>query len=51
MLNSFGGQPICSSSTHKVKGLGQIDESNVEGHLLFTAFLLQVAQGEQHVDG
>ena len=37
--------------TDKVECLGQIYEGNEEGHLLFAAFLLQLAQGENHVDG
>ena len=57
MFDSSNGQPIFSMSWNrpllqtKVEGLGQIDKGNVEGHLLFAAFLLQLAQGEKHVDG
>ena len=35
----------------KVKGLGQVNESNVEWLSLLTALLLELAQGEYHVDG
>ena len=34
---------------HKVKSLGEIDEGDVERHLLLTALLLQLSNGEDRV--
>ena len=34
---------------HKVKYLGEVDEGNVERHLLLTALLLELSNGEDHV--
>ena len=39
-----------ATPAHKVKILGKIDECDVEWHLLFTAFLLQLSNGENHID-
>ena len=39
-----------ATSAYKVKSLGKIDECDVEWHLLFTAFLLQLSNGENHID-
>ena len=35
--------------THKVKCLGEVDEGDVERHLLLTALLLELSNGEDHV--
>ena len=34
---------------HKVKCLGEVDEGDVERHLLLTALLLELLNGEDHV--
>ena len=34
---------------HKVKRLGDVDEGDVERHLLVTALLLKLSNGEYHV--
>ena len=36
-------------SADEVECLGQIDEGDVQGHLLFSALLLKLAEGEDHV--
>ena len=36
-------------SADQVKGLGEVDEGDVEGHLLFSALLLELAEREDHV--
>ena len=36
-------------SADEVEPLGQIDEGDVQGHLLFSALLLKLAEGEDHV--
>ena len=36
-------------SADKVERLREIDESDVQGHLLFPALLLKLAKGEDHV--
>ena len=36
-------------SADEVEGLSQIDEGDVQGHLLFTALLLELAEREDHV--
>ena len=33
----------------KVEGLGEVDECNVQGHLLLSALLLELTEGEDHV--
>ena len=35
--------------THKVKCLGEVDEGDVERHLLVTTLLLKLSNGEDHV--
>ena len=36
-------------SAEKVKGLGEVNECNVQGHLLLSALLLELTEGEDHV--
>ena len=36
-------------SADKVERLREVDESDVQGHLLFSALLLKLAKGEDHV--
>lgn len=36
-------------STDEIKRLGEIDKSNIQGHLLFSALLLELVEGEVHV--
>ena len=36
-------------SPDKVKGLGEVDECNVQGHPLLSALLLELTEGEDHV--
>ena len=36
-------------SAGKVKCFCEVNESDVQGHLLFSAFLLKLAKGEDHV--
>lgn len=36
-------------SADEVERLGQINESDVQGHLLFSALLLELTEGEDHV--
>ena len=36
-------------SADKVKGLGEVNECNVQGHLLLSALLLELMEGEDHV--
>ena len=36
-------------SADKVKGLGEVDECNVQGHLLLSALLLRLTEGEDHL--
>ena len=36
-------------STDKVKGFGEVNECNVQRHVLLLALLLELADGENHV--
>ena len=36
-------------SDDEVERLGQIDDGDVQGHLLFSALLLKLAEGDDHV--
>ena len=36
-------------SADKVKGLGEVDECNVQGNPLLSALLLELMEGEDHV--
>ena len=36
-------------SADKTKGLCDVSESDIKGHLLFSALLLELAKGEDHV--
>ena len=56
MLCSWGGETTDliqqleeTLTTHKVKFLGEVDEGDVERHVLLTALLLQLSNGEDHV--
>ena len=51
---NLGGQPIFQDfeealSDDEVERLGQIDDGDVQGHLLFSALLLKLAEGDDHV--
>ena len=55
-LCSFGGQPIFQSIlkrpsllTRKVENLGEVNECDKQGHLLLSALLLELSEGEDHV--
>ena len=36
-------------SADKIKRLCEVNESDIQGHLLFSALLLELAKGEDHV--
>ena len=37
-------------TTDKVEGFGEIDEGNIQRHVLFLALLLKLTDGEDHVN-
>ena len=53
MLCNFGGQPISLEESGrdrlKIKRLCEVNKSDIQGHLLFSALLQWLAKGEVHV--
>jgi len=46
---NLGQDPEEALSADKVEHLREMDESDIQGHLLFPALLLKLAKGEDHV--